>query len=156
MFLLDEFGNYTIPDYDLIITTGRKYLINQCMIFQNKNQLESRYSKSIAETIFSNTGAKLYFGAGIDIQTASSLANELGQYSYTENDRSMTRILRSSSEIRQLSADQAILLYGNLPPTILRLRPYFEQPLLMKRVSCGSYNPVSDIPNEPIPLLMNP
>jgi len=49
--LLNEFCRSSIPDFDTILTTIRKYDVSISMILQSISQLESRYGKTEAKTI---------------------------------------------------------------------------------------------------------
>ncbi|MBX7226981.1 MAG: type IV secretory system conjugative DNA transfer family protein [Chitinophagales bacterium] len=132
LFLLDEFPTLYIPDIDIIISNIRKYNNSSLAIMiQSYSQLESRYSKAIAKTIITNCMARLYFGAGLDYETASQLSQELGQYSYQEGTKQALRHLKTATEIRQCSADTGLLIYGNYQPMVVPLRPYYTQPMMM-------------------------
>jgi len=152
LLLLDEFASgLYIPDFDIIISTIRKYRAHLCLIIQSYSQLQSQYGDKIARTIITNCASRLYFSS-LDFETASSLSNELGKYSHMMDSSMKIRELLTPSEIRQLSADKAILLYSNMNPILLNLRPCYTQPLLMRRLKKKFDYPRFNV-NKIIPLI---
>lgn len=155
LFLLDEFPTLYIPDIDIIISNIRKYNNSSLAIMiQSYSQLESRYNKAIARTIITNCMARLYFGAGLDYETASLLSQELGQYSYQDGNKQALRHLKTASEIRQQSADTGLMLYGNHSPILVPMRPYYKQPLMMHKLK-QTIKPQQELSDEPVKLIGN-
>lgn len=154
LFLLDEFPTLYIPDIDIIISNIRKYNNSALAIMiQSYSQLETRYNKAIARTIITNCMARLYFCAGLDYETASQLSQELGQYTYSENDKHSLRHLKTASEIRQLSSDTGLLLYGNYSPMLVPLRPYYKQPLMIYSLNKSHREVTQELLDEPVKLI---
>ncbi len=154
LFLLDEFPTLYIPDIDIIISNIRKYNNSSLAIMiQSYSQLESRYNKAIAKTIITNCMARLYFGAGLDYETASQLSQELGQYSYEDGNKQALRHLKTSAEIRQQSADTCLLLYSNYNPILVPLRPYYKQPLMLHSLNKSNRKQPQELSDEPVKLI---
>lgn len=115
-------------------------------MMQSYSQLESRYNEKIAKTILTNCAARLFFAA-LDYDTAHSLEKELG---HVMNGKEKLPML-TASELRCLSKTNAVLMYTNQQPVLLDLRPFYEQPLLMRNIRNNvSFSPPR--PFESIPL----
>jgi type IV secretory pathway TraG/TraD family ATPase VirD4 len=111
-------------------------------VLQDLAQAHGRWGRERAETIVNNHRAKL-IGAGIaDSRTLDYAARLLGDAHYlhesssvtggsrTETEGSVYRMLAPPHAIRQGRAHSALLIYGNLPPAWIGLRPWFADPEL--------------------------
>lgn len=131
-FLLDEFGHLSIPNFSTIITTIRKYKVSISIILQSISQLESRYSKSEANTILNGGISSKVFFSGADLSTTQMLEQILGKSKIEKSDKYgnigfKEESLLSSSSIRTLDDDKAIFIYANKKPILLKLSPYYKQ-----------------------------
>lgn len=87
-FLLDEFANLPkFPDFGPTISVARSRGIFYVMIIQSYSQLESRYSKEDAQTIYNNTPITVYMGSD-DHQTNETFSKKLGNKTIELTDKS--------------------------------------------------------------------
>ncbi len=135
--LLDEVGNTFVNGLSGYITTLRKRKVSVSLILQSTRQLYSLYNDD-ADTILENTLNHLYF-PGLSLETCQKLSNKIG-FRYTDqqsaffptNKKEYNReALMSAESIRTLKDNRAIYLYANLPPVMLRLKPWYKS-LAMK------------------------
>lgn len=139
LLLLDEAANIApIPNLDEIASTGAGQGVQLLSVFQDLAQVSARYGRR-ASTIVNNHRAKL-FGAGIsDPETLSYASRVIGSASFEQRSRtagergrrSITegeayRDLAPGNVLREGALSSAVLVYGNLPPAQIRLRPWFE------------------------------
>jgi type IV secretory pathway TraG/TraD family ATPase VirD4 len=140
LVLLDEAGNIApLRDLPTFASTARSHGITLVTIWQDLSQLRAIYGDR-ARTVLNNHRAKL-FGAGIaDDATLEYISRLVGDERRTELNVSgdLHGPRRSVSEhttyrraapldaLRRLPRDEAILLYGNLAPIHLRLRPWYQ------------------------------
>jgi type IV secretory pathway TraG/TraD family ATPase VirD4 len=114
-------------------------------VFQDLAQIKGRYGEA-AGTVVNNHRAKMLLPGISDLDTLD-LASRLAGEHETERD-SVTKDLtgrRSSTTaahwrrllppelVRQLRDQEGVLLYGNLPPIRLRLRPWYRNRELRRR-----------------------
>ena len=140
LVLLDEAGNIApLRDLPTVASTARSHGISLVTIWQDLAQLKAIYADR-ARTVLNNHQAKL-FGAGIaDDNTLEYLSRLVGDQPHTDVNRSgelhgprrtvsehtTWRRAAPADTLRRLPRDHAILLYGNLAPIHLRLRPWYE------------------------------
>ena len=137
-FLLDEFGHLTIPDFPAIITTTRARRISLSLVLQSVSQLEERYGRQGAHTILYGGVASRLFFSGMDIETASMLAETIGDTTIERVDaRGNTRFerepLMTPAALRAMPDDQVLYLFANKRPTLLAVKPYFERSAFLRR-----------------------
>jgi type IV secretion system protein VirD4 len=135
LLVLDELANVApVPGLDEIASTGAGQGIQLLSVFQDMAQVQARYGEG-ALTIVNNHRAKL-FGTGVsDPDTLSYVsrvvgAGEFRDESATADDRgsstrtegSIYRELTPANVVREGEPGSALLLYGHLPPTRIRLR----------------------------------
>ncbi len=151
LLMMDEAANIApLPNIDEIASTGPGQGVLLCTILQNLSQAEEVWGKDRADTILANHRARL-FGAGIgDTATLEYIGRVLGDEvrestSFSKkranpidfgsrNESLEYRSLLGSHEIRQLGEGQVLLVYGQLPPTRLSLRPWFQDRRLRRLV----------------------
>jgi type IV secretion system protein VirD4 len=138
--LFDEAANIApIPNLDEVASTGPGQGIQVLSIFQDLAQISARYGRRSA-TIVNNHRAKL-IGSGIsdretltwasrvigpgEFEQRSSTAGEQGRRSTTQGDT--YRDLAPAAILRENLPNNAVLIYGNLPPAQIRLRPWFQE-----------------------------
>lgn len=138
LLVLDEAANIApIANLDEIASSGAGQGVQLVSVFQDLAQVRSRYGER-AQTIVNNHRAKL-FGAGIsDPETLAYVSKVAGSAEFTNEshsrgERSSTtstktyRDLVDASTLRGANSSSALLLYGNLPPAKVRLRPWHAE-----------------------------
>lgn len=139
LIVLDEAANIApLPRLDQLAATGAGQGIQLVTVVQDMAQIEHRWGRK-SDTIVNNHRAKL-FGSGISCEkTLGYLTRLLGdetieQRSVTRGERGRKsttaatthRPLGPADRLRQVDADTAVLVYGNLPPARLALRPWYR------------------------------
>jgi len=138
LLVLDEAANIApLRDLDTLASTAAGQGIQLLTVFQDFAQIKERWGERAA-TILNNHRAKI-IGSGIaDLATLDYAARVLGdeeirQTSSTnghEGHASTTqsttyRTLAPAHALRQARAGSGVLIYGNLPPARIQLRPWF-------------------------------
>ena len=140
LLLLDEAANIApIPNLDEIASTAAGQGIQLLSVFQDLAQIGARYGRRSA-TIVNNHRAKL-IGSGIsdpetlnwasrvigagEFDQRSETAGEQGRRSTTQGET--YRDLAPAGILREGFLNNAVLVYGNLPPARIRLRPWFQE-----------------------------
>ena len=140
LVLLDEAGNIApLRDLPTYASTARSHGITLVTIWQDLSQLRAIYGDR-ARTVLNNHQAKL-FGAGIaDEATLEYMSRLIGDERRTElnvsgdlhgprrtvSEHTTYRRAAPLDALRRLPRDEAILLYGNVAPIHLRLRPWYR------------------------------
>jgi type IV secretion system protein VirD4 len=137
LLCLDEAGNVApLPNLAEIASTAPSHNIQLVSIFHDLAQARSRYGRQ-AETVVNSHRARMLLPGVADLDTLRYFAGLVGE----EEAREMTRTTGSGGAsrtsgrrrrplvapeaLRQLREGHALLLYGSLPPAILRLRMWF-------------------------------
>jgi type IV secretion system protein VirD4 len=137
LLCLDEAGNVApLPSLGEIASTAPSHNIQLVSIFHDLAQARTRYGRQ-AETVVNSHRARMLLPGIADLDTLRYFSDLAGE----EDARDMTRTTgaggetRSSSrrrrpliapeELRQLPEGEALLLYGRVPPTRVRLRLWF-------------------------------
>jgi type IV secretion system protein VirD4 len=138
LLCLDEAGNVApLPHLAEIASTAPSHNIQLVTIFHDLAQARSRYGQQ-AETVVNSHRARMLLPGVADLETLRYFAGLTGEEE--ARDRSHTtgaggttrstsrrrRPLIAAEALRQLPERHALLLYGRLPPTRLRLRLWFE------------------------------
>jgi type IV secretory pathway TraG/TraD family ATPase VirD4 len=143
--VLDEAANIApLPNHGELASTGPGQGIQLLSVFQDIAQIDARYGRR-AGTVVNNHGAKI-LGSGIsdpatltwasrvigagEFEQRSRTAGERGRHSTTLGDT--YRDLAPASILREGVLNTALLIYGNLPPAQIRLRPWFREKDLRK------------------------
>lgn len=138
LLVLDEAANVApLPSLDTLAATAAGQGIQLVSVFQDVAQIRERWGTR-AQTIVNNHRAKL-IGSGIadpdtldlaarilgdqQVRQHSTTAGQEGRASTTES--STYRAIAAPHVLRQAEHGTALLVYGNLPPARLRLRPWF-------------------------------
>jgi type IV secretion system protein VirD4 len=140
LVLLDEAGNIApVRDLPTYASTARSHGITLVTVWQDLAQLRALYGDQ-ARTVLNNHRAKL-FGAGIaDDQTLEYISRLVGDEARTElnlsgelhgprrtiSEHRTYRRAAPAELLRRMPRDEAILLYGNLAPARLQLRPWYR------------------------------
>lgn len=130
----EEGGNIYVPKLNNYITVLRKRKVSVSIILQSIRQLYALYGKD-ADTIIENTVTHLYY-PGLSLKTCQEISQKIGmtsrpssfKYFPTNKKNSATKSpLLSPESIRTLKNGRGLFLSGNLPATILRLKPWFKR-----------------------------
>jgi type IV secretion system protein VirD4 len=124
--LVDEASSLNLPTLPLAVANVRKHRAGIMLLLQDFNQLVHLYGKYEADGIKTNCYAKMYF-TGQSLETATELERTLGKFEFKDKEgHKVIRSLMTSDEVRMLDMNRAILICGNNPPVLARLRPYYE------------------------------
>ena len=128
-FILDEFAQFNIPRFKILIATIRSRLISAILILQTKSQLKDNY-KDAMETIIGNCDTSVFLG-GQEDSTLESYEKALGDetidtyndsktYSTQEstgiNYQKLGRKLLSLNELKTLNRNKCIVNISGIPP----------------------------------------
>jgi type IV secretion system protein VirD4 len=149
LLCLDEAGNVApLPNLAEIASTAPSHNIQLVSIFHDLSQARGRYGRQ-AETVINSHRARLLLPGVADLETLRYFAGLLGEEEIREVTRttgaggttrssaSRRRPLVAAEALRQLPADHALLVYGRLAPTQLRLRLWFQDRRLRKLAATG-------------------
>ena len=157
LLVLDEAANIApVENLPTVAATAAAMGLQVVTVFQDLAQVRLRYGDA-AGTVVNNHRAKLLLPAVSDMDTldlASRLIGdeEVGRDSHTTDSsgrRSSTtavnwrRLLPPESACR-LDDGQAVLVYGNLPPTKVQLRPWYSTRHLRRRAKRSGSPAVAD------------
>jgi type IV secretion system protein VirD4 len=137
LLCLDEAGNVApLPNLAEIASTAPSHNIQLVSIFHDLAQARSRYGRQ-AETVVNSHRARMLLPGVADLETLRYFAGLVGEEEARETTRTTgsggatrtsghkRRPLVAPEALRQLREGQALLLYGRLPPAVLRLRLWF-------------------------------
>ncbi len=133
-FYLDEAGNINMgkDTFPVLSTVVRRYNSSLVICVQGLAQLTKLYGKEGAETIINGSCyTKVYFG-GMSVQLATELSRAFGRYSESlkmpdqKYSSHHSRELLTIDELIQLKNEYALIVFGNKPPVIIKMRPYFR------------------------------
>ncbi len=149
LLCLDEAGNVApLPSLAEIASTAPSHNIQLVTIFHDLAQARSRYGQQ-AETVVNSHRARMLLPGVADLETLRYFAGLTGEEEARERShttgaggttRSTSRRRRpliAPEALRQLPDRHALLLYGRIPPTQLRLRLWFEDRRL-RRLAGGT------------------
>jgi type IV secretion system protein VirD4 len=136
--VLDEAANIApVEDLPTLASTAAMGL-QLVTVFQDLAQVKTRYGQT-SGTVVNNHRAKLILPGVSDLETLDLMSRlsgeeEVSRRSVTSDQggrRSSTtssqwRRLAPVEAVRQIPSGRAVLLYGNLPPVRLRLRPWYR------------------------------
>jgi type IV secretion system protein VirD4 len=150
LIVLDEAANIApIPDLDQLASTGGGQGLQLVTVVQDLAQVHERWGGR-ADTVVNNHRAKL-FGAGTtcartlsylskvlgdtSVRQASKTAGEHGRRSTTES--TTFRPLAPPHLVREADRGALLLLYGSIPPAVVKTRPWFRD-RRFRRVAKGT------------------
>jgi type IV secretion system protein VirD4 len=149
LVVLDEAANLApLPDLDVLVSTAAGHGIVLVTVWHDLAQLSARYGPR-ATTVVNNHRARLFLPGIADLSTleyASQLVGEeeVDLSSVTEGTGSASttrsptrRPLAPPAGLRRTRSGEALLVYGNLPPARLRLRPWFGDAHLRRLAAPG-------------------
>jgi type IV secretion system protein VirD4 len=138
LLCLDEAGNVApLPSLAEIASTAPSHNIQLVSIFHDLAQARSRYGKQ-AETVVNSHRARMLLPGVADLETLRYFAGLVGEeeardYTRTTGAGGVTRStarrrrpLVAAEGLRQIRDGHALLLYGRIPPTEIRLRMWFR------------------------------
>ena len=138
LLVIDEAANIApLPDLAQIASTARGVGIQLVTVWQDFAQIQARYG-TFAQTVINNHRAKVVLSGVSDTPTLDYLSRLIGDQASTEisetrdkdgSVRSTTqstrhRPLAPPAALRQTATGNGVLVYGNLRPAHLRLRPW--------------------------------
>jgi type IV secretory pathway TraG/TraD family ATPase VirD4 len=143
LLALDEAGNvFRYPRLPHLLTTSRGNGIQLLLIYHDLAQVEHLYGgREVARTVVSNAKMRMLLPGVGDLETLRYWSDLMGQ-TRTQTHGSTTgadgRRSRSLSEhtdhlaplhrLQQQADGQAVLIYQNLPPTRVKLLPWYADP----------------------------
>lgn len=141
LLVLDECANIApLRDLAQLASTGAGQGIQLVSVFQDMAQINGVYGRAGASTIVSNHRAKVVLSGVSDPDTLDYVRRLVGdeethQVSSTRGDEGrgsrtesvLYRSLTPANALREMRPGSGLLLYGRLPPTRLRLRPWYKQ-----------------------------
>jgi type IV secretion system protein VirD4 len=149
LLCLDELGNVApLPNLSEIATTAPSHNIQLVSVFHDLAQARARYGRQ-AETVINSHRARMllpgvadletlrYFSGLVGDQIARDQTHTTGPGYETRSENPTRRPLAPPEQLRQLPAKSALLVYGRLPPTIVRLRMWFSDRRLKKLADVG-------------------
>jgi type IV secretion system protein VirD4 len=149
LLCLDEAGNVApLPNLAEIASTAPSHNIQLLSIFHDLAQARSRYGRQ-AETVINSHRARMllpgvadldtlrYFAGLVGEEEASEVTRTTGAGGTTRSRARRRRPLVAAESLRQLREGHALLVYGRLAPTRLRLRLWFTDRRL-KRIASAA------------------
>jgi type IV secretion system protein VirD4 len=149
LLCLDEAGNVApVPNLAEVASTAPSHNIQLVTIFHDLAQARSRYGTQ-AETVVNSHRARMLLPGVADLETlryfaglsgeeeARDRTHTTGSGGSTRSTSRRRRPLIAPEALRQLPERHALLLYGRIAPTRLRLRLWFEDRRL-RRLASGS------------------
>ena len=149
LLCLDEAGNVApLPNLAEVATTAPSHNIQLVSIFHDLVQARSRYGKA-AETVVNSHRARMLLPGVADLETLRYFSGLAGEEETRDTTRTRgaggenrttgrrRRPLIAPEALRQLEAGEALLLYGRIPPTRVRLRMWFADRRL-RRLARGT------------------
>ncbi len=149
LLVLDECANIApLRDLATLASTGAGQGIQLVTVFQDMAQIFAVYGRDRAPTIVTNHRAKIVLSGIADtptldyvgrllgdqeIQHISSTSGAEGRHSKTESVA--YRALAPANALREMKPGEGLLIYGNLPPARLKLRPWFKDRRLRKQAA---------------------
>jgi type IV secretion system protein VirD4 len=150
LVVLDEAANIApLGDLDALASTAAGHGVQLVTIWHDLAQITARYGPR-APTVVNNHRAKVFLAGIADPSTLDHASGLIGDEellvpAFTSGGRggpsttrsASTRRLAPPDALRRLPPGEGVLVYGGLPPARLRLRTWFDDPVLAARVRCG-------------------
>jgi type IV secretion system protein VirD4 len=161
LLVLDEAANIApVDDLATVASTSAAIGVQLVTVFQDLAQVRSRYGDTTG-TVINNHRATLFLPGIKDLETLDLTSRLIGEQEVdresvtqgTDGRRSSTtatqwRRLLPGEAARTLPAGHGVLVYDNLPPIHLRLRPWFRNRPLRRRAAT---EPAELLSAEPVP-----
>jgi type IV secretory pathway TraG/TraD family ATPase VirD4 len=137
LLCLDELGNVApLPNLAEIASTAPSHNIQLVSVFHDLAQARARYGRQ-AETVINSHRARMLLPGVADLDTLRYFSGLIGDAAIrertqttgagyqTRSESHARRPLAPPERLRQLPEGHALLVYGRLPPAIIRLRMWF-------------------------------
>jgi len=161
LVVLDEAANIApVPDLDALAATAAGHGVQLVTVWHDLAQITARYGPR-ATTVVNNHRAKLFLSGISDPSTldyASHLigdeelhldATTAGGRNGPSTTRSPTmRRLAPPDALRRVPPGSGVLVYRDLPPARITLRPWFDDPWLSSRAGPGGTVPRRSTPGD--------
>jgi len=161
LVVLDEAANIApVPDLDALAATAAGHGVQLVTVWHDLAQITARYGPR-ATTVVNNHRAKLFLSGISDPSTldyASHLigdeelhldATTAGGRNGPSTTRSPTmRRLAPPDALRRVPPGSGVLVYRDLPPARITLRPWFDDPWLSSRAGPGGSAPRRSTPGD--------
>jgi type IV secretion system protein VirD4 len=144
LLCLDELGNVApLPNLAEIASSAPSHNIQLVSVFHDLAQARARYGRH-AETVINSHRARMLLPGVADLDTLRYFSGLVGDHTAREQTRTTApgyqsrtesrarRSLAPPEQLRQLPEGHGLLVYGRLPPTIVRLRMWFSDRRLRK------------------------
>jgi type IV secretion system protein VirD4 len=142
LLVLDEAANIApLPNLPALCSSAAVHGIQLVTVFQDLAQVRATYGHDQAKTIVSNHFAQVFLGASSDPDTLEHAARIIGEAQEEQTSMTVdsggrssttrstrTRQLLPPDGLRRLPRGTAVLLYRDLPATLVRLRPWYLAP----------------------------
>jgi type IV secretory pathway TraG/TraD family ATPase VirD4 len=140
LLVIDEAANIApLPDLAQIASTARGVGIQLVTVWQDFAQIQARYG-TFAQTVINNHRAKVVLAGISDTPTLDYISRLIGDEAVTEKSRSRStggttsiteatrhRPLAPTAGLRRAGGGTGVLVYGNLHPARLQLRPWYKK-----------------------------
>ena len=150
LVVLDEAANIApLADLDTLAATAAGHGVQLVTVWHDLAQISARFGPR-ATTVVNNHRAKLFLSGISDPSTLDYASHLIGEEEVllpatTRGGRNgpsttrspTTRRLAPPDALRRIAPGHAVLVYGDLPPIRLRLRPWFADPALTARARGG-------------------
>jgi type IV secretion system protein VirD4 len=148
LVVLDEAANIApLSDLDSLASTAAGHGIQLVTIWHDLAQITARYGARAA-TVVNNHRAKVFLSGISDPSTLDHASHLIGdeevflpattfggQGGPTTTRSPSSRRLAPPHALRRIPLGDGVLVYGGLPPAWLRLRTFFDDPVLAARAS---------------------
>ena len=133
--LLDEAANIApLRDLPQHLSQAAGHGVRIATVWQSIAQARERYHDG-ADAILANSTAKLFMAPVTDDTTRSYLDQLLGEELAEHHDREDWRPKAPAQALQQLGGDRALLVASDLPPAVVRLKPFWESRDISRRVA---------------------
>ena len=146
LVVLDEAANIApLPDLDVLASTAPGHGVQLVTVWHDLSQITARYGPR-ATTVVNNHRGKLFLSGISDPATLDHAGRLIGDQELLlpattrggsagpSTTRSPAlRPLAPGDTLRRIPPGRGVLVYGDLPPARLRLRPWFDDPELAAR-----------------------
>jgi len=156
LLVLDECANIApLRDLATLASTGAGQGIQLVTVFQDMAQITAVYGRDRAPTIITNHRAKIILSGIADTPTLDYVARLLGDQEiqhvsstngaegrHSKTESIAYRALAPANTLREMKPGEGLLIYGNLPPARLKLRPWYENRRLRKQAAGKAAEPL--------------
>ncbi|MHB8245484.1 MAG: type IV secretory system conjugative DNA transfer family protein [Acidimicrobiales bacterium] len=139
LVVLDEAANIApLSDLDRLLATAAGHGVSLITVWQDLAQIEARYGERWA-TIVNNHRAKVVCPGVADPRTLELLSSLIGDVeasqrstsraadgSWSQTESTWRVPVAPAGWIRRLPRRHSLVVYGGMPPALLRMRPWFE------------------------------